>query len=292
MKRLMSYAVVCFAAFFAVSFFSCNSQAPSASLKTSIDSISYAQGVMFASAQVEQIFAQYELPDANKADFVKGFMEAFKTDAKDKKANAYILGKLIGFQLGTMFVPSFNAQLFGDDSTKTMSESNFLAGYLTVVNDQSKLLMSNEDAQIYSMVAVESIRKEEIEKQFGNLKTEGLGWLEENKKNEGVVVLPSGLQYKVIKEGKGAKPLATDKVKVAYKGTTINGEVFDNSESTEFYVNGVIPGWTEGLQLMPVGSKYNLYIPYELAYGEQGMGESIPPYATLVFEIELFDIIK
>lgn len=123
---------------------------------------------------------------------------------------------------------------------------------------------------------------------------EGKKFLEENAKKEGVSVTPSGLQYKVITEGSGAKPKATDSVVVHYRGTTIDGKEFDSSykrgEPISFPLGGVIAGWTEGLQLMPIGSKYELYIPYNLAYGERGAGGVIAPYATLIFEVELLDV--
>ncbi len=126
-------------------------------------------------------------------------------------------------------------------------------------------------------------------------KKKGEEFLAKNKEKEGVVVLESGLQYKIIKEGKGAKPTNEDKVKVHYHGTLIDGKVFDSSvdrgEPIVFPVNGVIKGWTEALQLMPVGSKWKLFIPYNLAYGERGT-YSIPPYSTLIFEVELLDIVK
>ena len=124
----------------------------------------------------------------------------------------------------------------------------------------------------------------------------GEKFLEENKKRAGVVTLPSGLQYEVITEGKGDKPRITDKVKCHYEGTLVNGQVFDSSikrgEPAVFGVNQVIAGWVEALQLMPVGSKWKLYIPAALAYGERGAGDIIGPDSTLIFEIELIDIIK
>ena len=292
MKKLMYFAVVCLTALFIVSFLSCSSQIPKADLKTAVDSVSYAQGVMY-SANVDQIFAQLGFLESNKADFIKGYMEGFKIDEKDKKASAYLVGKTIGYQMGTQFISDANAYLFGNDSTKTISRKNFLSGYLTAVKNDSMVLISRDEAQMYSMMAIESIRKEAIEKEFGSIKIQNQEWLEKNKSNEGVVVLPSGLQYKVIKEGKGAKPTAADRVKVNYTGSLISGEVFESTESYECSAGGgVIQGWIEGLQLMPVGSKYVFYIPYDLAYGEQGGGEKISPFATLIFELELLEIVK
>ncbi|WP_430816084.1 FKBP-type peptidyl-prolyl cis-trans isomerase [Carboxylicivirga sp. RSCT41] len=121
----------------------------------------------------------------------------------------------------------------------------------------------------------------------------GIDFLAENAKKEGVLTTESGLQYKVMEEGTGASPAATDLVTVHYKGSLINGEVFDSSEGSEpisFPLNRVIPGWTEGLQLMKEGGKTIFYIPYELAYGERGAGQVIPPYSALIFEVELIKV--
>lgn len=135
---------------------------------------------------------------------------------------------------------------------------------------------------------VENIRKAEAEK----TKKEGEEFLAKNKTKEGVKTTESGLQYEVIKEGEGVKPLATDIVKVAYKGTLIDGKEFDASEGIEFPLNGVIKGWTEGVQLMTVGSKYKFYIPSELAYGNKQVSELIKPNTALIFEVELIDVKK
>ncbi len=128
-----------------------------------------------------------------------------------------------------------------------------------------------------------------------NLAAEGAAFLEQNATRDEVIVTESGLQYEVITTGEGDKPSASSTVRTHYRGTLINGEEFDSSYSrnqpTEFPVNGVIAGWTEALQLMPVGSKWKLYIPYQLAYGAQGAGGAIGPYQALIFEIELLDIV-
>ncbi|EPZ00849.1 FKBP-type peptidyl-prolyl cis-trans isomerase [Mannheimia haemolytica] len=130
---------------------------------------------------------------------------------------------------------------------------------------------------------------------FKAIDAENKAFLEENKKANGVIVTDSGLQYEILTEGTGEKPTATSTVRVHYTGSLIDGTVFDSSvkrgQPAEFPVNGVIRGWTEALQLMPVGSKWRLTIPQELAYGERGAGASIPPFATLVFEVELLDIL-
>ena len=136
---------------------------------------------------------------------------------------------------------------------------------------------------------------EELESKMGAVAIEqGQAFLEENKKGPGVVVLPSGLQYEIIKEGTGKKPKATDQVRCHYEGTLIDGTLFDSSiqrgEPAVFGVNQVIPGWVEALQLMPEGSKWKLYIPSELAYGARGAGEMIPPHSTLIFEVELLEV--
>ena len=137
---------------------------------------------------------------------------------------------------------------------------------------------------------------EELESKMSAVAIEqGQAFLEENKKGPGVVVLPSGLQYEIIKEGTGKKPKATDQVRCHYEGTLIDGTLFDSSiqrgEPAVFGVNQVIPGWVEALQLMPEGSKWKLYIPSELAYGARGAGEMIPPHSTLIFEVELLEVL-
>ena len=296
MKKLLNVSILSLLVFIGIALSSCNAQVPKAELKNDVDSVSYAQGVLIAAQQIDQIFNYFGFDEANKADFLKGFQEGFSVDPKDKKTNAIMVGRMVGHDLASRAIPSINEQLFGKDSTQTMSKKNFLAGFAGVVSKPDSLLaISRSEAQIYAMMTTEKIRKASMEKQYATAKQENADFLQNNKSAEGVVTLPSGLQYRVITEGTGTKPLATDVVNVDYAGSLIDGTVFDSSiekgKPAEFPVSAVIPGWVEGLQLMSVGSKYIFYIPYELAYGESG-NQVIPPFSTLVFEVTLHDIVK
>ena len=160
-----------------------------------------------------------------------------------------------------------------------------------LTRNQTQSLTDQEAQQL-----VNNFIQKQQEEATRAIREEGERFLAENAKKEGVTVLPSGLQYTVITEGTGAQPLATDRVKCHYEGTLTNGQVFDSSyrrgEPAVFPLNGVIPGWTEGVQLMKEGAKYRFFIPYNLAYGEQGAGQAIPPYAALIFDVELISIEK
>lgn len=154
-----------------------------------------------------------------------------------------------------------------------------------------------QERQAAAQKATEDKKQAEMSPVIEKNKKEGETFLEENKKKEGVVTTASGLQYKILSKGTGGiLPKATDQVKVHYKGTLLDGKVFDSSydrnEPATFPLNQVIKGWTEGLQLMQVGDKFQFFIPYNLAYGEMGRGETIPPATVLTFEVELLDIVK
>lgn len=170
--------------------------------------------------------------------------------------------------------------------------------YDALYGDTTTVLLTTEEVQQTLQTFQQELQKKQMEEQAaaaGGNKIEGKAFLEENKKKEGVVLLPSGLQYKVIKEGSGKKPTATSNVKVHYKGTLIDGTVFDSSydrgQPATFGVNKVIPGWTEALQLMQPGAKWMLYLPSELAYGDRAAGQLIKPGSTLIFEVELLEIL-
>mgnify|MGYP003585201488 FL=1 len=167
-----------------------------------------------------------------------------------------------------------------------------IKGFATAMKGDTTLL-TNDLAQSYFRDYLTKVQNKLNEQ----VKADGEKFMAENLKKEGIQVTPSGLQYIVLKSSDGAKPLATDKVKVHYTGTLMDGKVFDSSvergEPVEFALNQVIPGWSEGVQLMPVGSKFKFFIPSNLGYGEQGVPQAgIPPFSPLTFEVELLDIIK
>lgn len=172
---------------------------------------------------------------------------------------------------------------------KNLSQDDFGKAMNDVLTNQTTSLTDQEAQKI-----VGDFLQKQQEEATREIREEGERFLAENAKKEGVVVLPSGLQYTVLTEGTGAQPKATDRVKCHYEGTLTNGQVFDSSyrrgEPAVFPLDGVIAGWTEGVQLMKEGAKYRFFIPYNLAYGERGAGQAIPPYAALVFDVELISI--
>lgn len=294
MKKLVKVSLLSMLACAGIMLSSCNAQAPKANLKTDLDSIAYAQGVLQGS-QVEYLFSQLQLDTLYKADFINGFLKGIQANPQGAKGKAAIAGELMGLQFAGLALPDMGAQML-EDSTITLSKNNFTAGYIDRNKNPETALIKGSEAEAYLSSAVENRRSLALEKKYASEKEENAKFLEENKSKEGVVTLPSGLQYKVITEGTGPKPTATNQVKVDYHGTNIKGEVFDSSvergQPATFGLNQVIPGWTEGLQQMPVGSKYILYVPYNLAYGAAGRGEAIGPFATLIFEVELHEIIQ
>lgn len=196
---------------------------------------------------------------------------------------SYALGLSIGRQLSQMGVAELNA---GD----------FAQAVKDMIDGRESQIPTNEAQQLlgeYFRQQEEKQRAEAAEKYKG-AKSEGEKYLAENAKKDGVITLPSGLQYLVLKEGNGKSPKATDNVVCHYEGMLVDGTMFDSSiqrgEPATFPLNGVIAGWTEGLQLMKEGAKYRFFIPYQLGYGERGAGASIPPFASLIFDVELIEV--
>ncbi|MFN3529559.1 MAG: FKBP-type peptidyl-prolyl cis-trans isomerase [Bacteroidia bacterium] len=192
----------------------------------------------------------------------------------------------VSYSLGVNIGSNLKSQGFGDINVAAMMKA-----MEDVLGDKT-LSINEDDANMHIQTYFQSM----MDKKAEEGKAKGRVFLEENAKKEGITTTASGLQYQVLKMGEGEKPAATDKVTVHYHGTLTDGTVFDSSvdrgQPATFPLNGVIAGWTEALQLMPVGSKFRIFLPSDLAYGERGAGQMIGPHETLIFEVELLSIDK
>lgn len=257
----------------------CPSKVKTVELKNFTDSINYAFG-MLNGDQMRMYLLANDTDGIAQRDFIENINKAMKVRARNPQL------VMMGKQIGSAIREQEPTGLLGLENVAT----NFELIKQGFVNG-----MYDYDTQFDSRTAGEYIENTMTQIKYGEAIVAGKKFLEENKLKEGVITTESGLQYEVIKMGKGAKPTATDKVKVHYHGTLTDGTVFDSSvdrgEPITFALNQVIPGWTEGVQLMPVGSKFRFYVPQELGYGARQAG-SIPPYSTLIFEVELLGIEK
>ena len=207
-----------------------------------------------------------------------------KTEKTNKTANLVTELDSVSYSLGVNIGENIKTQF------EDINLNNFEAGIKDVLEKDVEAKISDNQAQ----AIIQSYFSKKQQKQSESVIEEGINFLRENGKREGVTTLVSGLQYEVINDGTGPKPTIEDNVTTHYHGTLTDGTVFDSSvdrgEPSSFPVGGVIKGWTEALQLMAVGSKWKLYVPYDLAYGERGAGQQIGPYSTLIFEVELISI--
>ena len=267
-----------------------NSGSNKPNLKNDVDTLSYAIGLAQTQG-LKQYLVQMDVDTTYMDAFIKGLREGANA-GDDKKKAAYYMGIQIGQQISNRMVKGINHELFGEDSTKTISMKNFLAGFIQGVKEK-KGLMTVEQASQVAQMKMMAIKSKHMEEEYGPLKKKGEAWMAANAKKAGVKTLPSGVQYKVIKEGNGAMPKYTSLVTVNYEGRLIDGTVFDSSykrgQAVDLRANQVIKGWTEALVHMPAGSVWEVYIPQELAYGEREQGQ-IKPYSPLVFKIELIKV--
>ena len=257
----------------------CPSKVKTVVLANQNDSLNYAFGYLNGNEVAMYVFAL-----DSTGEMRKEFIAYINKGLKSNITNPQIVN--MGEQIGKSIKEQEAVGLIGEPSLATdfaLIKQGFINGLLGGTEQ-----WNSDDAGEYIQTTMASIK-------YGNTKEEGEKFLAENALREGVITTPSGLQYEVLKMGKGKKPIATDNVKVHYHGTLTNGTVFDSSvernEPITFALTQVIAGWTEALQLMPVGSKFKLYIPQQLGYGGQQAG-SIPPYSTLIFEVELLGIEK
>ena len=289
---MKKFTFAALAAVAAVMMYSCGNGTPKANLKSDVDTVSYAIGMAQTQGLKDYLVSSLGVDTAYMDDFIKGLNEGANA-GDDKKKAAYYAGIQIGQQISSQMVKGINHELFGDDSTKTISLKNFMAGFIAGTVGKGGL-MTVDSAQQLAQDMMRQIKAKSMEKEFGPNKKAGEDFLAKNAKAEGVQVLPSGVQYKVLKEGTGAVPSDTSLVKVNYEGKTLEGKVFDSSyqrnQPANFRANQVIKGWTEALTHMPAGSVWEVYIPQELAYGERQQGSDIKPFSMLIFKIELLEV--
>jgi FKBP-type peptidyl-prolyl cis-trans isomerase FklB len=288
---MKKFTFAALAAVSAVMMFACGNGAPKANLKSDVDTVSYAIGMAQTQGLKDYLVGRLGVDTTYMDEFIKGLNEGANA-GDDKKKAAYYAGIQIGQQISNQMVKGINHELFGEDSTKTISLKNFMAGFVAGTTGKGGLMTVDSAAQV-AQEMMRAIKAKNMEKEFGPNKEAGEKFLAENAKKEGVKVLPSGVQYKVIKEGTGAMPKDTSMVKVHYEGKTIDGEVFDSSykkgQPVDLRANQVIKGFTEALVHMPVGSVWEVYIPQDMAYGERQAGQ-IKPFSALTFKIELLGI--
>ena len=263
-----------------------------AQLKSSSDSLSYAVGLVHTEGLIPYLVQQQGVDTAYIADFVAGFKEAIAANG-DARQKARMAGMEIANQVVQRMIPSLVKEF--TDTPDSIVKDLYCRGFIDAIQKDTTV-MKAEFAKVLFQTKQAANMAVKDEKLYGANREAGRKFLAENKLKEGVITTPSGLQYKILTKGEGAVPQRTDKVKVHYEGRLVDGTVFDAStkhgtEPATFRADQVIMGWTEALTMMPVGSKWQLYIPAELAYGERNMG-NIKPYSTLIFDVELLGIEK
>ena len=261
-------------------------------LTNSSDSLSYAAGMSITNGLVPFLVQQQGVDTAYMADFVKGFQMVAK-GGSDPKMKAYAAGMDIAKQVKERMMPDLNKEF--QDAPDSIITDLFFRGFTDALQKDTNVFKQEVAEQFFrdKQVANKAAKDEKL---YGANREAGRKFLEENAKKEGVITLPSGLQYKVLVKGDGPVPTPDDKVQVNYEGRLVDGTMFDASakhgdKPMEFRPNQVIKGWQEALTMMPVGSTWQLFIPYELAYGDRDTG-TIKPFSALIFDVQLVSIVK
>ncbi len=282
-----------FAAVVAVVMASCGNGTPKANLKSDVDTLSYAIGMAQSQGLKDYLSQRLGVDTTYMNEFVKGLNDGANA-GDDKKKSAYYAGIQIGQQVSQQMVKGINMEVFGGDSTKTVSMKNLMAGFVAGTLGKGGL-MTVDSASQYAQTKMQEVKLRTTEANYADNKKACEEFMAQIAKKEGIKALENGVYYEVLEEGKGAIPADTNTVKVNYEGKLINDSIFDSSykrgEATTFRCNQVIPGWTNALTHMPVGSKWKVYIPQDQAYAEREAG-LIKPFSCLIFTIELLGIEK
>ncbi len=251
---------------------------------------SYAFGIAQTNGLKNYLAQRMGVEEAYMADFLAGFDKA-EMDEADKREKARQAGIEIRQQVMNQIIPQINRQI--NDSTDLLDKARFIEGFRAAIAGNAQL--TADSAQAVTAKQMDYYNSVKMEAKYGQNRRDGEAFLAANAKKDSVVTTKSGLQYKILTAGTGAVPTATQKVKVNYEGRLIDGTVFDSSykrkQPATFACNQVIKGWTEALTMMPVGSKWEVYIPQELGYGSREAGK-IPPFSTLIFTVELLEIVQ
>ena len=293
MKKIFLVAAVAASALFTA----CN-KSGDVTIKTDVDTIAYELGMAASPADMLPGYLVRMGSDSTfVAEYLKGFKEGMNASV-DAKSIAYEMGKQHGFSTKSQTIANVSKQVFGEESKEVLNADLFMAGFMDVIENKVKLYhdtiqVTQQLAQYELQSKIQAMIEKREAVEYAANKQAGEEFLAAKAKEEGVVALSNGILYKVVKEGNknGKKPALTDKIKVAYKGMTIDGEEFDSNEGVEFPLAAMIEGWKIALPEMTEGSKWELYIPQELAYGKHGSMPNIKPYSALVFEVELFSVI-
>lgn len=264
-------------------------------LKNRIDSLSYTGGMSVTQGLMEFLVRGMKVDTAYMADVIRGFNDAV-TANKDQlaKLNAYKAGAQVADMLNTRIIPGVKKD-FSNTPDSLINRELLIAGFVAALTGDSSVINKNDAEKYFKAIRNKDVSAKE-EKVYKQNRIDGEKFLAENAKKPGVITLEDGLQYKIITKGNGAVPTKDDKVVVKYEGRLIDGKIFDSSykrkpQTNTFRPTDVIKGWTEVLTMMPVGSKWEVYIPQELAYGSRKAG-MINPFSALIFTVELVDIEK
>lgn len=256
----------------------------------SMDVFSYAYGIAQTNGLMNYLVQRLGVDTTYVSYFLSGFDDP-TIDEQTKQMKAFTAGKEIRQQVENQIIAQVNRQI--NDSVDLLNKERFIQGFRAAIAGNATL--SSDSAQALATKQLDYYNSVKMEAKYGKNRIEGEEFLKANAKKDSVVTTESGLQYKILVAGTGAVPTATQKVKVNYEGRLIDGTVFDSSykrnQPATFASNQVIKGWTEALTKMPVGSKWELYIPQELAYGAREAGK-IPPFSMLIFTVELLEIVE
>ena len=274
---------------------SCGNGTPKANMKSDADSLCYAIGMAQSKGLKDYLAMRMGVDTTYLNELIKGFNDGAYA-GNDKKKQAYYAGLQIGQQLSTQIIDGLQKEIYGEDSTQHVSQSNFMAGFVAGILEDTTI-MTMDAANQYTQANLQVIKARQMQAQYNDNKKAGEKFMAEIAKKEGVrQIEQSGVYYEVITEGTGQIPADTSLVHVKYEGILIDGTVFDSNMNQDkpmaLHCNQVISGWNVALTHMPAGSKWKVYIPQEMAYGEREAGNKIKPFSALIFVIDLVSVDK